>query len=68
MTKLVQFLDDFPWKPSTNQTIVYKKGMATVVTRRCADRAIKAGKAKVVPKVSKRMETPDTETTSSDAE
>ncbi|OAM77701.1 hypothetical protein A3840_08705 [Devosia elaeis] len=41
----VRFKADFDWRPRQGVTIAYKAGMHLLVTTRCAEAAIAAGKA-----------------------
>lgn len=41
----IRFTADFDWRPIPQKTIAYKAGMHKLVTTRCADAAIAAGKA-----------------------
>lgn len=41
----VRFTGDFDWWPSPRVTISYRAGLLLNVTRRCAKKAIEAGKA-----------------------
>ena len=44
----VRFTADFDWKPKPQVTIAYLAGQERNVTRDCAAKAIKAGKAEKV--------------------
>lgn len=41
----VRFVRDFDWWPQPRVTIAYKAGSVVLVTRRCAERAVAAGRA-----------------------
>ena len=41
----VRFTDDFDYKPTSQTTVGYRKGMVLTVKRECADQAVAAGKA-----------------------
>ena len=45
----LRFISDFDWSPRYGVTIAYLKGMEMSVTRRCAEAAIKTGKAEKLP-------------------
>lgn len=41
----IKFLFDFEYKPTAQQTFLYKSGEVVLVTQEIANKAIKAGKA-----------------------
>ncbi|WP_374833909.1 hypothetical protein [Paenochrobactrum pullorum] len=45
----LRFTSDFDWSPRYGVTIAYLAGMEMSVTRRCAEAAMKAGKAEKLP-------------------
>lgn len=49
----VKFNEDFDFRPKPGVTIGYLAGMTKMVTTRCAEQAMKAGKAQRVGKVEK---------------
>lgn len=46
----VRFDKDFDWSPKFGVTKAYKAGMVKLVTTRCADRAVEAGRGVKVAK------------------
>lgn len=55
----VRFLQDFDWRPAPGVILAYRAGCEMTVTRRCAERAVAAGKAVKVRAKRKQEEASD---------
>lgn len=52
----VRFIDPFDWHPKVNVIFAYQAGEVQLVTRRCANEAVAAGKAEKTVNPDKRKE------------